>query len=157
MSTDLVRWEHLPPALVPTPGWVDADGCFSGCCVIDYDGRPIILYTGVRLRSNPECGPLPAAEHDLGLVWIESQCAAVPEDPGGFDLRSLFENQYSKWGTVLRWVGGVPWRVLDLRGRGLGRVCLSVGRAAIRQQSRAWRWRRACVWCGPNAGRARAL
>jgi hypothetical protein len=82
VSTDLVTWEHLPPALVPTPGWVDADGCFSGCCVVDYDGRPTILYTGVRLRSNPGCGPLPQPEHDLGLVWIESQCAAVPEDPG---------------------------------------------------------------------------
>lgn len=28
VSTDLVRWEHLPPALVPTPHSVDADGCF---------------------------------------------------------------------------------------------------------------------------------
>lgn len=45
----------------------------------------------MRLRSNPECGPLPAPEHDLGLVWIESQCAAVPEDPGGVMLSCLVE------------------------------------------------------------------
>jgi sucrose-6-phosphate hydrolase SacC (GH32 family) len=81
VSSDLVRWEHLPPALVPTPGWADADGCFSGCCVVEPSGRPVILYTGVRLRSNAEAGPLPPDEHDLGMVWIESQCAAVPEDP----------------------------------------------------------------------------
>lgn len=34
----------------------------------------------MRLRSNPDCGPLPPAEQDLGMVWIESQCVAVPED-----------------------------------------------------------------------------
>jgi hypothetical protein len=36
---------------------------------------------GVRLRSNLEAGPLPPAEHDLGMVWVETQLAAVPEDP----------------------------------------------------------------------------
>lgn len=35
----------------------------------------------MRLRSNTSAGPLPPPEHDLGMVWIESQCAAVPEDP----------------------------------------------------------------------------
>ena len=81
-STDLVHWEHLPPALLPSPGGLDADGCFSGCAVLDTDGTPTILYTGVRLRSNPECGPLPPPECDLKLPFIESQCAAVA-DMGG--------------------------------------------------------------------------
>ena len=79
-SEDLVHWEHLEPALVPSPGWVDADGCFSGCCVIGENGKPVILYTGVRLRSNHETGPLPPSDQDLGMVFIESQCAAVPAD-----------------------------------------------------------------------------
>lgn len=82
VSTDLVHWQHLPPALVPTPGGADADGCFSGCCVVGGDGAPVLLYTGVRLRSNETAGPPPPPEHDLGLVWIETQMAAVPEDPG---------------------------------------------------------------------------
>ena len=80
VSDDLVRWRHLPPALVPTPGGRDADGCFSGCAVVDpATGRPAILYTGVRLRSNPDCGPLPPPEYDLGLVWVERcvLCCAV--------------------------------------------------------------------------------
>ena len=46
----------------------------------------MLLYTGVRLRSNLEAGPLPPPEHDLGRVWVESQMAAVPEDPGGWLL-----------------------------------------------------------------------
>lgn len=79
-SEDLVYWEHLEPALVPSAGWVDADGCFSGCCVIGEDGKPMILYTGVRLRSNHETGPLPPCDQDLGMAFIESQCAAVPAD-----------------------------------------------------------------------------
>ena len=51
-------------------------------CVLDSDGTPVLLYTGVRLRSNLEAGPLPPPEQDLGMVWIETQMAAVPEDPG---------------------------------------------------------------------------
>lgn len=30
VSDDLVHWRNLPPAVVPTPGGLDADGCFSG-------------------------------------------------------------------------------------------------------------------------------
>lgn len=82
VSEDLIHWRQLPPALVPTPGGLDADGCFSGCCVLDpASGLPALLYTGVRLRSNAASGPPPPPEHDLGLVWIESQIVAVPADP----------------------------------------------------------------------------
>jgi sucrose-6-phosphate hydrolase SacC (GH32 family) len=81
VSPDLVHWEHLPPALVPTPGKLDADGCFSGCCAIDTDGVPTILYTGVRLRSNQDCGPHPPTECDLNLPFIESQLIARCLDP----------------------------------------------------------------------------
>ncbi len=41
---------------------------------------PSPLRSGVRLRSNPTCGPLPPSECDLQLPFIESQCAAVPTD-----------------------------------------------------------------------------
>jgi hypothetical protein len=76
ISSDLVHWEHLPPALRPTPGKLDADGCFSGCCTVDEAGVPTIMYTGVRLRSNQDTGPLPPAECDLQLPFIESQLLA---------------------------------------------------------------------------------
>ena len=42
---------------------------------------PTIMYTGVRLRSNPDCGPLPPQDCDLNLPFIESQLIAIPE-PG---------------------------------------------------------------------------
>lgn len=79
VSRDLVTWEHLPIALSPTQGALDADGCFSGCALVDSDGTPTILYTGVRLRSNPECGVLPPADCDLNLPFIEAQLVAKPE------------------------------------------------------------------------------
>ena len=41
----------------------------AGSCVLDCEtGEPVLLYTGVRLRSNAEAGPLPPPEHDLGMV-----------------------------------------------------------------------------------------
>lgn len=67
---------------MPTPGGLDQDGCFSGCAVLRDDGTPMLMYTGVRLRSSPTCGPLPPSECDLHLPFIESQCAAYPADPG---------------------------------------------------------------------------
>ena len=35
---------------------------------------------GVRLRSNPGCGPLPPPECDLNLPFIESQLIAIPDE-----------------------------------------------------------------------------
>jgi hypothetical protein len=81
VSSDLIHWEHLPEALLPTEGGVDADGCFSGCAVVNSDGQPVLLFTGVRLRNNPNCGPLPPPDYDLELPFVESQCCAIAE-PG---------------------------------------------------------------------------
>ncbi|KAG2452610.1 hypothetical protein HYH02_002847 [Chlamydomonas schloesseri] len=81
VSRDLVTWEHLPPALAPSFGGFDGDGCFSGCATLDENGVPTILYTGVRLRSSEVCGPLPPPECDLGTACIETQCIAYAADP----------------------------------------------------------------------------
>eukprot|EP00878_Enallax_costatus_P014172 GHUV01014823.1.p1 GENE.GHUV01014823.1~~GHUV01014823.1.p1 ORF type:complete len:264 (+),score=34.54 GHUV01014823.1:871-1662(+) len=78
VSSDLIHWEHLPDAIVPDGSGLDADGCFSGCAAIDTDGTPLILYTGVRLRTNPNAAPMPPPECDLNLPFIESQLYATP-------------------------------------------------------------------------------
>lgn len=43
-SRDLVRWEHLPVALAPTPEAGEAH-CFSGCAWKDAAGRPVLFYS----------------------------------------------------------------------------------------------------------------
>lgn len=82
VSSDLIYWEHLPHAVVPTASSLDADGCFSGCAAVDTDGTPVILYTGVRLRTNPDAAPLPPPECDLNLPFVEAQLFATPVDKG---------------------------------------------------------------------------
>ena len=66
-SADLVTWEHHPVALAPTPGGPDEAGCWSGC-VVDDEGVPTAVYTGVDGRH-------------AGLGTILLARAAVPDDP----------------------------------------------------------------------------
>src|SRR6202162_2457961 len=49
-SEDMIHWRHLPIALALTPGWDDADGCFTGSAVDDH-GTATLLYTGVKSVS----------------------------------------------------------------------------------------------------------
>eukprot|EP00955_Chlamydomonas_euryale_P028710 302910-Chlamydomonas_euryale.AAC.1 len=81
VSHDLVHWQHLPPALAPTPGGHDQDGVFSGCaCIDDETGTPVLLFTGVRRAAPPGGGA--AAGVPAVLPIRETQLAAVPSDPG---------------------------------------------------------------------------
>ena len=45
ISSDMVHWMRLPPALVPDQRY-DYDGVFSGSASFQADGTPILLYTG---------------------------------------------------------------------------------------------------------------
>jgi hypothetical protein len=45
MSVDLVHWEHLPIAIAPSEGGIDADGTFTG--VLPTDSPAAIVYTEV--------------------------------------------------------------------------------------------------------------
>ncbi|WP_369269004.1 glycoside hydrolase family 32 protein [Streptomyces sp. R11] len=74
-SADLVRWEHHPIALTPTPGGPDEAGCWSGC-VVDDDGTPTAVYTGVD-------------RHHTGLGTICLARAVVPEDETLTDWKPL--------------------------------------------------------------------
>ncbi len=75
VSDDMIHWEHLPIALAPTPGWDDADGCFTGSAVND-SGTATILYTGVK-ASSKERATLRDGNHN----FRETQCLATSTDP----------------------------------------------------------------------------
>ena len=54
MSTDLVHWERLPPALIPDTEY-DYDGVFSGSATIVEDGTPYLFFTGGQAANTPLC------------------------------------------------------------------------------------------------------
>jgi beta-fructofuranosidase len=83
VSGDMIRWRHMPVALAPTPGWDDADGCFTGSAVND-NGIATILYTGVKAVSADR-----ATLRDGTHNFREVQCLATCDDP---QLRS-----WKKW------------------------------------------------------------
>lgn len=51
VSRDLVRWETLPIALTPDAARGELH-CFSGCCCVDREGRPRIVYTSVGSEAD---------------------------------------------------------------------------------------------------------
>ena len=75
VSEDMIHWRHLPIALAPTPGWADADGCFTGSAVND-NGAATILYTGVQ-ETPFERATLRDGHHN----FRETQCLATSSDP----------------------------------------------------------------------------
>jgi beta-fructofuranosidase len=85
VGSDMIHWKHLPVALAPTPGWVDADGCFTGSAVDDR-GTATAIYTGVK-TSDPQTATLRDGAHN----FREVQCLATSRDPQLLD--------WTKWKT----------------------------------------------------------
>jgi beta-fructofuranosidase len=88
-STDLLRWEEEPVALVPRPGLIDAAGCWSGC-VVDDAGTPTAVYT-----ANPDHAwntAVALARSDRTLRRWAQQERPVPGTaaPGGLEVRDPF-------------------------------------------------------------------
>ena len=69
VSTDLVRWEHLPVALAPDQPFERLLGCFSGSA-IEHEGKLHLLYTGVSAPGG------------------QQQCLAVSQDGVDFIKRA---------------------------------------------------------------------
>ncbi len=81
VSSDMVRWKHLPVALAPTPGGPDKDGCFTGS-MVDDKGVPTILYTGV----NPEVQCLAISRDPMLRTWEKAPKAVIPAPPAGMEV-----------------------------------------------------------------------
>ncbi|WP_329437989.1 glycoside hydrolase family 32 protein [Streptomyces canus] len=80
-SPDLLTWEPLPIALSPTPGGVDADGCFSGNAVSDGD-RLVAFYSAHREDRSPQHQPVTSAiSHDDGRTFSPRGELLIPELP----------------------------------------------------------------------------
>ncbi|MGQ4363555.1 glycoside hydrolase family 32 protein [Streptomyces sp. SAS_272] len=99
-SPDLTHWQLLPPALAPTPGGYDADGCFSGNAVSDGD-RLVAFYSAHR--EDRWWQSIAAADsHDGGLSWTKRPELVIPEPPDGTIM----------WRDPYVWRQDGRWRML---------------------------------------------
>ena len=113
-SADLVRWEHRPVALAPTPGGPDAGGCWSGTAV-DAGGRPMVFYTGVFPQT--VCAALGSDDLDTWAKHPANPLIAAP--PPGFGSQTGDFRDPFVWRE-----GEVWWLVIGSRVAGGGGAVL---------------------------------
>ncbi|MFO7778836.1 MAG: glycoside hydrolase family 32 protein [Nitriliruptoraceae bacterium] len=118
VSDDLVRWRRRPIALSPTPGGPDAEGCFSGCVVIDGD-EAVMAYTGVvgpNVQGQPQVTCLARSCDALLDHWVKDPANPVTTGPDdrrllGFRDPFLWQDDDGRWwqavGAGSREAGGV--------------------------------------------------
>ncbi len=113
-SADLVHWQDLPIALAPTPDGPDADGCWSGC-IVDDDGVPTMLYTGLRGRVQRPCL---ATSADGLLTWTKYPgnpvIAAAPLGVDQIEFRD-----HCVWKENDMWYQAIGSRIPDIGGAAL--------------------------------------
>lgn len=99
-SKDLVRWKHLPIALIPSPDGADAGGCFSGCAV-DHNGTPTLIYTGVY----PETQCLAVSTSDDLVHWRKRKQPVIASAPQGMQLEGFRDpciwQEAGEWRMIL--------------------------------------------------------
>jgi beta-fructofuranosidase len=112
VSTDLLHWETQPVALAPGDG---DEGCWSGCAVIDDDGRPVIFYTSVG-EPDPDLGRVRLARRNgAGSSWAKGKVVVETAEPGTRVFRDP---------TVFR--DGDGWRMVVGSGLTDGTACAQV-------------------------------
>lgn len=99
VSSDMLRWKHLPIALIPSPDGADAGGCYSGCAV-DNNGTPTLIYTGVYPET--QCLAIPTSG-DL-ITWRKRKQPIIPSAPQGMQLEG-FRDPYV-------WQEAGEWRMI---------------------------------------------
>ncbi|XP_064947576.1 beta-fructofuranosidase 1-like [Musa acuminata AAA Group] len=108
VSRDLVRWLHLPLALVPDH-WYDSRGVWTGSAtLLPPDGRPAVLYTGATDDSvQVQNLVFPADPADpLLLRWSKSDANPVLLPPPGVGPQD-FRDPTTAWADAT----GSSWRV----------------------------------------------
>ena len=112
VSSDLVRWRHLPIALAPSPGGPDAGGCFSGSAVDD-GGVLSLVYTGHGPRQ-VQC----LATSPDGRVFTKHPANPVlASPPEGFPAADFRDPKV--WRAEGRW-----WMVAGSKRDGRGAALL---------------------------------
>jgi len=91
VSSDLLRWEHRPVALVPgATDALDGTGCWSGGAALTAHGEVELFYTAVSDGAQKQ-RPRVARTTDPGLdSLVPGALVATPPDPAIHDFRDPF-------------------------------------------------------------------
>jgi beta-fructofuranosidase len=89
-SPDLLHWSATSVALAPTPDGPDRGGCWSGC-IVDDEGVPTAVYTGVRADARDAGVTLSRSDRSL-CEWVadDDWRIGTPDDPAITDVRDPF-------------------------------------------------------------------
>jgi len=108
VSRDLLRWKHLPVAMVPDHPY-DIKGVLSGSITTLTNGSLVMVYTGVSAEVEVQCIAVPADPEDpLLRHWTKHPANPVLSRPAGikgFDFRdpmtSWFDESDATWRTLI--------------------------------------------------------
>lgn len=83
VSSDMLHWKHLPPALVPSEVYDDhyLGGCFSGSA-IEYNGKLYLMYTGVTNNGDglEQCQCIAWSEDGINFEKYEGNPVITPPE-----------------------------------------------------------------------------
>lgn len=112
-SADLVDWREEPMGPRPRPGEADQDGCWSGVGLLDADGVPTLVYSGVDGVENQLARVIVSRLDAAGTSLVEPGVVAadVPEIEGLIGVRDpfVFHHGGRRWavqGAGIREEGG---------------------------------------------------
>ncbi len=116
-SKDLVRWQHLPIALAPSPDRGE-EHCFSGSATV-HNGVPTIIYTSIGPRTPAADGAVQwlATSKDDMLTWDKHPANPVMTGKlhGGLVIKD--------WRDPFVWKEGGEYRVVLGGHRDRGKGC----------------------------------
>lgn len=110
VSTDLVHWEEVTPALLPEDNGIDNNHVFSGCAALMPRGEPKLFYTGVNYSQTYLNLIATATPEDLSDPKLTdwNKTGNVVIDQGELSTPDSFRDPfiYQEDGTYFMLIGG---------------------------------------------------
>lgn len=110
VSTDLVHWEEVTPALLPEDNGIDNNHVFSGCAALMPNGEPKLFYTGVNYSQTYLNLIATATPEDLSDPKLTdwNKTGNVVIDQGELSTPDSFRDPfiYREDGTYFMLIGG---------------------------------------------------
>lgn len=110
VSTDLVHWEEVTPALLPEDNGIDNNHVFSGCAALMPNGEPKLFYTGVNYSQTYLNLIATATPEDLSDPKLTdwNKTGNVVIDQGELSTPDSFRDPfiYQEDGTYFMLIGG---------------------------------------------------